>query len=894
LSLETGDRLGRYEILAPIGAGGMGEVYRAHDERLDRDVAIKVLPDEVAGDKERLARFEREAKLLASLNHQNIATLHGLEEHEGQRFLVMELAEGETLAERIKKGPIPVDDALPIALQIAEGLEAAHEQGIIHRDLKPANVMLSPEGKAKILDFGLAKAWQPEESGPDLTESPTLTAQMTADGVLLGTAAYMSPEQARGKPVDKRADIWAFGVVLWEMLTGERLFTGNTASDVLASVLKEVPNIDALPAETPSRVRDLLLRCLVSDPKHRLRDIGDARIELDFAGRESVERVPADLGKRRGAARWVWITVGAAAGLMASALLWSPVFKQPPGPAATVVEPVRRSLIQLPEGVSIAQSSPLAIYADGSRLAFAGERSGRKRLFIRQIDSLEVEEVSHTEGASKPFFSPDGEWVAFFDGVELKKVSLRGGDMVALCEVHHPHGGTWSDDGWIYFTHGEANLARVPEVGGPTEEVPVGEVRHVHALPGGRGILITIQPPGRPSYSQDASVIAHLSGDGELKDVLRGGCQATFVSTGHIVFLRAGGLYAVPFDLERLEATAPPVEVQPGVWHDSVWTNAPYGIARDGTLIYAAGGNYAKCVPTWIDREGNEEPLDLLAGVYNSFALSPDQTKLAIQVVGGQDQIQVFDIARGTLSRLTLQGGNFSPVWSHDGKEVFFASNRDGDRRMFRKPADGSGTAQRVLTDSQSQLTETKMRWPGSVSPDGRYLLFTAWVHAERGADIWLLELDGQSDPEPLVASPATESCPMFSPCGRWVVYFSDKTGFYEIFVRPFPDADRREWQISSGGGDDARWSPQGDEIFYRHRLKLISTPYTANRDFNPGSPRVLFEKDFHNSYGLSFEVSANAERFLVNKPDISISGIRTLTLVTGWASELKRLVPTE
>ena len=597
-----GRTLGHYRIVEKIGEGGMGVVYRAHDERLDRDVAIKVLPEAVAEDPQRLARFEREAKLLASLSHQNVATLHGLEEMEGQRFLVMELAEGETLAEQIKKGPIPVDDALEYAHQIAEGLEAAHEYGIIHRDLKPANVMVSPQGKIKVLDFGLAKAWHDEASDADLTHSPTLTAQMTAAGVLLGTAAYMSPEQARGKPVDKRADIWAFGCVLWEMLTGRRLFTGDTVSDVLALVLREEPDWNGLPAPTPMTVQRLLRRCLQKDPGQRLHDIADARLEIEEARAGS----PAEF-LRPAHQSYRWRSVRAAMTALAGAVIGGLVIWGLLRPSPLAQPPITRFTISLPEGQRLGGPfHPLAISPDGTTLAYVVESGGQRQLYVHDLSEPEARLMVGTEGASNPFFSPDGQWVGFYAENRLKKSHIAGARVSDLCEVPvwlsstWGAGSAWGTDGRIIFAWGnpvpDGGIKWIPDAGGTAEPLvrSGGDQFFIwpHLLPNHRDLVFTISTEG----VSELAVLSLESSERRalLRDV-RGPLQASYLSTGHLVYSEADRVFAAPFDLTRYEVGTPkPVlESIHTEWLTGIGSTAAFALSASGTIAYMPGSTAA-------------------------------------------------------------------------------------------------------------------------------------------------------------------------------------------------------------------------------------------------------------------------------------------------------------
>jgi len=904
MTIAPGQTLLHYRITEAIGKGGMGEVWKAVDTSLGREVAIKVLSAAWVGDRERLQRFEREARLLASLNHPNVATVHGLHEADTPsgplRFIAMEYVPGEDLAARLQRGRLTLDQTLRTARRIAEALEAAHAAGVVHRDLKPANIRMTPDGKIKVLDFGLAKAELSEGSG-DPQLSPTLTSAGTQAGVVLGTAAYMSPEQAKGYTVDKRADVWAFGVVLYEMLTGDGAFRGDSIADTMASVLKLEPDFDKLPAGTPAGLRRLLRRCLQKDPDRRLHDIADARIEIEevdlHAPAESATATGTEAPPRPHTGLLLPLFAAAALGLVAGALVWSALGPREAPTAPT--SPVRRSSIPLPEGRVLNYGENVTLATDGSALAFAAGLDEASRLFVRRLDSFDSEMIAGTEGAFLPVFSPDGTEIAFFADGQLKKVSLRtgGGAVKVLCDAPVPGANTWSEDGWIYFTFGESRLARVREDGGEPELLEeIGDVYHVKALPGGRGILLTVASDDTASIRKDTASIKVFSPETRaVKTVFDGGYEASYLPGGYMVFLRSTGLFAVPFDLDRLEATPPAVSVQPGVWTDSIWGTGRYDTASDGTLVFAPGGDFARTVPTWIDLEtGERTALAIPPGVYNNFDLSPDGTRVVIQNgSGAEDQVYVFDSGRGTFTRLTVEGANIYPVWSHDGREVFFSSSRDGKYRLYRQPVDGSGPATRVLTEEQGASIGTDLRYPTSVTPDGKYLLIFSWEHQGRGGDLWKVPLERSGDPEPVLATAGNEIIPQISPDGKWLAYLTDRTGSYRIVVRPFPDVERREWIVSTGEGYDARWSPGSDALFYRSGgARLMRVPVGTGDEPTPGLAQQMLETDFHDASGSSFALSPDGKRVLVNRPvDTSLWDDAPLNLVTGWSGEVARAV---
>jgi len=909
--MESGSRLGQYEIVERLGAGGMGEVWLAQDSRLGRRVAVKVLPAQMARDPERLARFEQEAKTLAALNHPHIAQVFGLESADSGPVIVMELVQGRDLSQLLAAGPLDMDDALAMAAQIAAALGAAHDAGIVHRDLKPANVLVRDDGTVKVLDFGLAKTGL-AGSGPasgsgaaDLTESPTmLSPAMTATGVILGTAAYMAPEQARGRPLDRRADVWAFGSVLYEMLVGKRPFGGGDVAETLAAIIKDPVDFDALPADTPASIRRLLHRCLRKNPAERLDSMAAARLEIEDAsaggdgdGAFSAAATATTATTAAPASRGgLPLLAAAATGLIAGALLWAAL--GPGGdsvPATPAADLVRRSEIPLPAGLPLNDGASLAISHDGRIVAVTAGRGEQSRLYLRRMDSLEMEEVPDTEGALNPFFSPDGAYVGFFAGGELRKLSLSSGgrDITVVCEASTPRAATWDDSGWIYFTYGESRLARARQEGGEPEDLAeVGSVYGLRALPGSRGILMTRHLLDSPSLRKDTATIDLLAVDEHtVTPVLSGGFNARYLESGHLVFARGNGLFAVPFDLDTLTASPPEVSVLTDLVTDSIWAMARYDVSRDGTLIYVRGVDSARTVPTWIDLStGAQEQLPLPAEVYNNFDLSPDGTRLAIQQAGGaQDQVYVYDSRRGSFTRLTLEGANVYPVWSSDGREVFFASNRDGAGfRVYRKPVDGSAPATPVLSEDQSAVIGSSAHTPASITPDGQYLLLFAWSDSQ-GGDLWRMRTDGSADPEPVLTTPGNEIIPQVSPDGRWLAFITDRAGPYQVVVRPFPDIEQREWVVAEGF--DPRWSPNGDAIYYRIRGgRLMRLPIGDGDDLSPGVAEQVLETDFHDAAGSSFVLSPDDARVLVNKPLTDADWAqRGLTMVTGWFTEVAR-----
>jgi serine/threonine-protein kinase len=909
MSELVGQTLGHYRIVEKIGAGGMGEVYRAQDERLERDVAIKVLPEEVAQDPERLARFEREAKLLASLSHQNIATLHGLEEYEGQRFLVMEVAKGETLAERFEKGPLPLDNALEVARQIAEGLEAAHGHGIIHRDLKPANVMLSPEGKVKVLDFGLAKAFDLEASSAtspeSIAESPTLTAELTRAGTVLGTAAYMSPEQARGREVDRQTDIWALGVVLYEMLTGGRAFAGDTAIDTIAAIVEREPDWEALPAEVPPSVRGLLRRCLQKERARRLRDIADARLELEDAllqgtgsSADTEILIPVKPSPLR-SLPWLAVAglVGALLGIIATARMIRGDFDEPLLPNAEFS-------VDLAEGTALdlLANPAMAISPDGQLLVWAADGSdGEKRLYLRELGQSEARPLQGTENAEGPFFSPDGRWIAYFDRVEaqLKMISVEGGRPTRICDAPHTSkGGTWGDRGEIVFSRGiDGGLFRVSADGGTAERLTepdrsTGVKTHCFPqfIPGFRAVLFMVGDSDLQEYSESRIEALNLD-SGERKLIIEGGMSPRYASSGHLIFARQGTLMAAPFDADILQLTDRPKQVLEGVVTSEVAGFAEYALAPNGFLLYAPGGpeSYNRRLVR-ADRRGRVEALPLPERYYSPFfEFSPDGHLLAITVQAANDDVWLWDQERRVLSRLTAGWNNFCPIWSPNSRRIIFSTDRrtSGANDFYWRPADRSSPSTLLYQTS-------RVAYPSSWSPDGR---FVAYIERdpETTYDIWVLPIDENMQPgttQRIIASKARELNPRFSPDGRWLVYSSTETGSEEIYAQPFPGPGPRQ-QVSSGGGVVPRWGPRGDEIFYvdptSTRMMRASVHTTPQLSF--GVPEALFPFESTSTF---FELSPDGEHFVFLQRGSQAQSITQLRIVFNWFDQLERLVPTD
>ncbi len=930
MALAAGARLGVYQVLGAIGAGGMGEVYRARDTKLNRAVALKVLPELFALDSERLARFKREAQVLASLNHPNIAAIYGLEGHEGREgeplALVLELVEGPTLAEVIHGfhaeggqspqdaapsyrearqavgvGPrrIPINDALPIALQIAQALEAAHEQGIIHRDLKPANIKLRTDGTVKVLDFGLAKLLDADApgraSGPggfDASASPTITTPaMTISGVILGTAAYMSPEQAKGRPADKRSDIWAFGCVLYEILTGKRAFEGEDVSDTLAAVLRGEPEWKSLSPTTPPAITKLLRRCLERDPRRRLHDIADARIELEDiratdAASHDAEHGIADRLKLGWTIPLVLgsLAIGAAA---AAIISWTLRSSEQAAPRPTARFIVALPPTERPGGLAL---PIVALAADGTHLAYvADNRRGGDQLFLRQLDRLDAVAIPRTEGAHTPFFSPDGKWIGFFAEGKLKKVSVSGGAPIVLADAPNPRGACWSaDDTIIFAPTPESVLWQVSAVGGAPRAVTTldsakGETAHhwPGMLPDGKTVLYGAGPAG--SGWDDTEIVAQSLQTGQRRTLHRGGAFPRYVPTGHLVYANAGNLFAAPFDVKRLTLAGDPVSIVDGVLVNGN-LGAQFSFSGTGSLVYVPSsteGPDHKLV--WVDRKGASQPLAAPARSYAQPRLSPDGRQIVVQIEGAKSDLWVYHLTRDTLRRLTFDGNSTNPVWTPDGKTIAFSPQSNG-RGVFVIPVDGSAVQEQLTTDGEGQV-------PQSWSPDGTLLAFHGMSRAT-ARDIWVLSLTGERKPRLLLGAPYNERVPMISADGKWLAYLSDESGREEVYVQSFPGPGGR-WQISTEGASEPMWARRGGELFYRNGAKLMSVDIATTPVFTAGRPKLLFEQRYVNNIGrANYDVSPDNERFLMVEAVGQQLPSTRLNVVLEWFAELKRLAP--
>jgi serine/threonine-protein kinase len=930
MPLAAGDRLGPFDVIGLLGTGGMGEVYRARDPKLNRDVAIKVLPEALARDPERLARFEREAQMLAALNHPNIAQIYGLERREGPErregqegpegrassFIVMELVDGLTLAEGIARGPIPLEEALPMAKQIADALEAAHEQGIVHRDLKPANIKVRDDGTVKVLDFGLAKAFDPAgSSSAAAAMSPTLSIHATQAGVILGSAAYMAPEQARGKPVDKRADIWAFGVVVFEMLTATRAFEGDDISVTLASVLKNEPDWNALPAATPGALVRLLKRCLQKDPRERLRDVGEVRIAiagvLTGASEESRSAAPAPRAASPwAAALWPAAALGVIAAV-AMLILWAPWRT----PAPHVVQRFSAeigadaSLVLAGNGSAGAAAT---FSPDGTLLAFVAQKSPGtpSQLYVRRLDQLKATLLPGTDEAMSPFFSPDGQWIAFFAGNKLKKISVSGGAAVTVCDAPNSRGATWTDDGIIVFQPSGASAAflmRVASAGGTPEPLTAlapGEQtqRWPQVLPGGRGLIYTSS--NTIGNYADGTISYQPLPSGPKKVLIHNGYFGRYFASGHLVYVHDGSLFAAPFDLARLEVTGQAAPVLEDVGIGITNGSAQFAASSTGTLAYVTGqSSITNAAPiVWLDRHGLTTPLRRTAADWSNIQFSPDGQRLALDISDGrQTDVWVYDWARDALTRVTLDPGeHWMPVWTPDARHITFRWNQTGSApNLFWRRADGGGDVQRLTTGPTSQYT-------GTWHPSAKAMAFA--VASNTGSDLMLLPMDGDEasgwrpgTPTTLLAGHADLN-PAFSADGRWMAYQSNESGPNQIYVRPFPGPGGK-WLISTEGGSFPVWSRVRKELLYAgpdNRIMMVS--YTASGDtFTADKPRPWADtrflprpRGFGGATGRPFDLHPDGERVAIAPvpENERVAKQDKLVFILNFFDELRRIAP--
>jgi Tol biopolymer transport system component len=909
VALTSGTRLGPYEILAPLGAGGMGEVYRARDTRLERTVAIKILPPHLSNDTTLRQRFEREAKAISSLNHPHICVLHDVGNQDGTQFLVMECVEGETLAKRLEKGPLPLEQVLKYGTQIADGLDKAHRNGVVHRDLKPANVMLTASG-VKLLDFGLAKAAVPLAAGATLTAAATRTTSVTQQGTIVGTFQYMSPEQVEGNEVDARSDIFSFGSVLYEMVTGRRAFPGKSNLSVASAVLEKDPEpISTLRPLTPPALDRAVRRCLAKDPEDRWQTARDLLLELKWiAEGGSQAGVPVPLvSHRKMRERLAWAAAALFA-LIAIAFAIGFVLHTPKPP-----QPMRLSAEIGADASPVTGFGPGAILSpEGNRLAFVAVGSDQKRrIYVRSLDQLQATVLSGTENARNHFFSPDGQWLGFFADGKLKKISVQGGAAATLCDAPDDRGGSWGEDGTIVFTPSfGAPLSKVSSAGGTPQLMPpldmqLGELTHrwPQMLPGGKSVLFTSST--LTGFYEDADIVLYSMASGQRKTLYHGGFHARYLPTGHLVYMHEGTLFAVPFDLKRQEVTGQPAPILDGIVTNTATGGAQFSFSDSGNLVYVAGSNVVTNVSVyWMDRQGKFVPLRKIPGAYVSPAISPDGKRLALQIRDGKRaDIWVNEWEHDTLTRLTFGGErNASPVWTPDGQRITYSSlEKRGVTTLYWKRADGAGDAQ--------HLTESKnSKYPGSWRPDGKVLAFTQ-LNPITSSDIMMLPIEGNEksgwktgEPKPFLDGPFNENDPAFSPDGRWLAYSSDESGNSEVYVRPFPGPGGK-WQVSNGGGLLPRWSRRSKEFFYRTTdSKIMFATYTASGDsFHSDKPQLWSSGQFTSRGGSSnFDVHPDGKRFVVLKDSAvlkdSVAGeaktVNKVNIILNFFDEIRHKVP--
>jgi serine/threonine protein kinase/Tol biopolymer transport system component len=853
-----GTKLAHYEITSHLGAGGMGDVYQATDTKLSRSVAIKFLPEAFSHDPGRMARFQREARVLASLNHPNIAAIYGVEEIDRRHFLVMELVPGETLADRIKEGRIPLVESLAIARQMANALEAAHEKGITHRDLKPGNIKIRPDGMVKVLDFGLAKFGSDATSGADLQELPTLSMATTQPGVIVGTAAYMAPEQARGKPVDKRADIWAFGVVLYEMLTGARLFQGEDLTETLASVVKEEPDLSAVPVS----VRLLLERCLEKDPKKRLRDMGDIELLMGQA-----EALPVSRGG--GLRQWVWIAATAALTLTLAALSFVHFRETAPPALLATIDP--------PEGTTVLQG--LAISPNGRFLVMAPEVQGRRQLWLRSMDVDQLQPMPDTEDAVQPFWSPDSRNIAFFANGKLKKVTLSGGPVQSLCNVADPFGGSWSNDDVIVFSRDRGMaVQRVDARGGTPVDVikDQGDLRYPVFLPDGRRFLYLV----RGGAAENGIFVSSLDGT-EKRRILTDLSPPVFAPsaprarTGHILFIRENTLMTAPFNASSAQIAGDILPLAQGATSPTA--------SDDGVLLYSMASGTRSDQIGWYDRDGKFLGSVGDPGAVGGPAISHDEKSVVFSRASF-----LWILNRGTETRLTDLPGA-APFWSPQDDRIVFQANRTGNSKLYQRASSPGGTDELVLDDKGS--------WPTQWSRDGKYIVYFEVGYSKNKRDIWVLPTNGSRKPIPFMTTEADEFMGQLSPDSRWMAFTSDRSGQPDVYVRSFPSGEG-ERRISISGGRAPRWKGDGTELYFIGEngklmaVRVKGSPAGTKPAFEAETPVELFDAHVVRAGQdtlFQYDVTADGKRFLINTNTSSSKSTRVLTVVTNWADRLRK-----
>jgi serine/threonine protein kinase/Tol biopolymer transport system component len=890
-----GKKLGQFEIREMIGRGGMGVVYNGHDTRLDRSVAIKSLPSGLMDNANARTRFTREAKLLASLSHPNIGVIHDIiEQTDGSAYLVLEYVPGQTLAERITEGSLKLQEALTIALQIAEAVAAAHEHDVIHRDLKPGNIKITPDGIVKVLDFGLAKAL----GGEAVAQQSTVT----QPGRLMGTPAYMSPEQARGKPTDKRSDIWSFGCLLYEMLTGRIPFEGETVSDTLANILQTEPGWQALPQSTPSNIQVLLRRCLEKDPRRRLRDIGDAAIEISETLNlpatappvtiPSISLKPATAAKAN--SRRIAMMIAAIIIIVLSAITLRFILERRTQPPSEHIRPVVAFEVEVPEDIPMAARgamaiSPMAISPDGTHIAFLGRRGRAKQLYLRPLNRPEVTPIKGTDGATTAFFSPDSQWLGYATPTRLWKVALGGGQPIPICDVTGVHSAFWAQDNTIIFGSFQyLALARVKASGGVPQPVShregPRELWHLdpEVLPGGKTVIFgTHDGAGSGGFQ---NIVARSLVTGERKTLLEGAGFPRYAASGHLVYESGQTMLAAPFDKDTLTLTGPAVRIE-----DVRLAR----FSRQGTLAWVPSVPQPEIMLLWVDREGNETPVIDKRKQYIGPRVSPDGNHLAFWIGGTDSHVWTLDLRRGVMDQITKTGRNFWCSWSPDGSRIAFTSLRSEENaeacNLYWKAADGSGPTEQL---TQGPFIDNPISW----THDGKSIIVQRSYRPQTGWDVMLLSLNGDRTLQPLLNSPANESRGELSPDGRWLTYVSTEAGAPGIFVQAF-QGPKRKWRISPSGisAGDPLWSPDGRELFYRDldAEKIMAVEIETADEFTPSTPQALFDDCYvgNVAYGRDYDIMPDGQRFVMlkemNPPP------QRIAVILNWFEELKRLAPT-
>lgn len=867
MRLAPGTRIGSYEVIDGLGAGGMGEVYRARDAVLHREIALKLVHPDYCHNPESMVRLRREARVLAALNHPNVATLHELAEFGDSCGLVMELVNGDTLAELLRRRPLKIDEALQLATQIAAALEAAHERGIIHRDLKPANIKVTPEGSVKVLDFGLAKAI---EAGPEAAASTLVT----VEGVVMGTAPYMSPEQARGADLDRRTDVWAFGCVLYEMLTRRLAFDGNSRSDIVVAILEKEPDWSLLPPETPLSIRRLLRRCLQKDVRRRFRDMGDVRLELEDAtlgerpsdAMASASSTGSSVSYRQGA--WRYLSVFALGALLGGVAVVAWAGRPASSPTVNEV----RFAVTLPDAEHLAATElgGLAMRPDGRAIVYVSTRGATTQLLVRSFDGVAARVLQGTFGAVSPFFAPDGDWVGFFADGKLKKVPITGGAPVTICDAPDGLGGSWSSSGMIVFASATgAPLQQVPAGGGDvtraTElDVSRGEFSHrwPEFLPDGETVLFTV---GTVGEWDEAEIVAQSLHGGARTTILKGGTNPRYLASGHLAYAHDGAIWAASFDARKLALVGTPVRVLEGV-STSADGAAQFAVSRAGTAAYHPSAPLLLRRLVVVDGD-TQTPLAAAPHAYVTPRVSPDGKRVLLGVSDSTEHVWSYDLSAGTLTQLTFEAANRSPVWSADATRVTFASNRNGAFNLFSELADAMGPAERLTTTDSLQL-------PGSWSPDGERLAFME-QHSATGRDVWLMRRNGER--VAIANSQAEESAPRVSPDGRWIAYVSNESGSSEVYLRPMDGGTARK--LSTGGGTEPVWRPDGRAVYFRDAGRLLLVPVGG------GATRVVFAGAAETGTidAAGYDV-IGPDRFLVLKSASGGGAPSDLRMILNWS----------